>query len=156
MVVEATLDIGYLGVFLGARMNELLRTRGASHGFPGLRDSHEYVVQHLIDKDRTISELAARMDISQQAVSKFVAEMARHGMVEYVSAKDKRVTIVRLSSRGWNAVRFARRTRKQLERRLQKAVGVRRYQAAQEVLAACVAALGGVRRVRKRRVPLPR
>jgi len=156
MIVESTLDIGYLGSFLGARMNDVVRTRGATQGFAGLRDSYGYVIQHLIDKDRTISELAARMEISQQAVSKCVSEMTRHRVVEYVSAKDKRVTIVRLSSRGWDAVRLARRTRKQLERRLQKAVGVRRYEDAQQVLATCLAVLGGVRRVRTRRIPLPR
>ena len=156
MIVESTLDIGYLGSFLGARMNDVVRTRGATQGFAGLRDSYGYVIQHLIDEDRTISELAARMEISQQAVSKCVSEMARHRVVEYVSAKDKRVTIVRLSSRGWDAVRLARRTRKQLERRLQKAVGVRRYEDAQQVLATCLAVLGGVRRVRTRRIPLPR
>jgi Mn-dependent DtxR family transcriptional regulator len=96
------------------------------------------------------------MEISQQAVSKFVAEMARHGTVEYVPTRDGRVTTVRLSKRGWEAVRFARRTRAQLERRLQKAVGQQRYREAQQVLAACLAALGGLQRVRTRRVLLPR
>jgi DNA-binding MarR family transcriptional regulator len=156
MVVESTLDLAYLGFFLGARINELVRARGAKRGFPGMRDSYGYLIQHLIEKDRTISELAARMEISQQAVSKFVAEMARHGTVEYVPTRDGRVTTVRLSKRGWEAVRFARRTRAQLERRLQKAVGQQRYREAQQVLAACLAALGGLQRVRTRRVLLPR
>jgi len=156
MVVESTLDLGYLGLFLGERMNELVRARGTTRGFPGMRDSYGYVVQHLIEKHRTISELAARMEISQQAVSKFVADMARHGVVEYVSAGDKRITTVRLSKRGWEVVRFARRTRARLERRLQKAVGQQRYREAQQVVAACLAVLNGVQRVRTRRVPLPR
>jgi len=156
MVVESTLDLGYLGSFLGARMNELVRARGAACGFPGLRDSYGYVIQHLIEKDRTVSELAVRMEISQQAVSKFVSELARHEVIEYVPMKDRRVTGVRLSKRGWEAVRFARKTRTQLGRRMQKAVGRRRYEEAQQILAACLAALGGVDRVRTRRVSLPR
>ena len=156
MVVDSTFGLGYLGFFLGARMNELVRTRGAARGFPGLRESYGYVIQHLIEKDRTVSELAARMDISQQAVSKFVSDLARHDVIEYVPTKDRRVTSVRLSKRGWEAVRFARRTRMQLERRLQTTVGRRRYEDAQQVLAACLAALGGVGRVRARRIPLPR
>jgi DNA-binding MarR family transcriptional regulator len=156
MVVESTLDLGYLGLFLGLRLNEVVRERGAARGFTGLRDSYGYVIQHLIEKDRTISELAARMDVSQQAVSKFVAELARRKVVEYVPAQDKRVRRVRLSVRGWEAVRVARTTRSRLERRLQAAVGRRKYQAAKAVLVACLQELGGIGRVRTRRIRLPR
>src|SRR5689334_6724164 len=106
MVVESTLGLGYLGFFLGLRMNELVRARGGAKGF-AMRDSYGYVIQHLIERDRTISELATRMNVSQQAVSKFVSEMARHGVLEEVPSHDRRVKRVRLSSRGWDAVRFA-------------------------------------------------
>jgi len=109
MVVKATsrvdiqdLDIAYLGLFLGLRVNELVRQRMERAGFAGVRDSHGYLIQHLIESDRSITELARRIDITQQAVSKTVRELTslaqvRHGTVGKspnpfgISSSDRRV-----------------------------------------------------------------
>jgi len=66
----ARLDIAYLGFFLGLRVNELVLEKGAAAGFRVMRESHGYVVQHLIESERSITELARRMNVSQQAASK--------------------------------------------------------------------------------------
>jgi hypothetical protein len=52
---------------LGLRINELVAARLAAEGFGNVKESHGYVIQHLIDEDRSITELANRMEVSQQA-----------------------------------------------------------------------------------------
>src|SRR5215467_10952268 len=120
-VDPARLDIAYLGFFLGLRVNELVLEKGLAAGFRGMRESHGYLVQHLIESERSITELAQRMNVSQQAVSKSIAELVKHGVVESLPATDRRARRVRLSTRGWNAVRFTRRARQTIEARLQRA-----------------------------------
>ena len=84
------LDLPYLGFFLGLRVNELVMARTIRGGFTGVRESHGYVIQHLIESDRTITELAQRMAVTQQAASKIVAELIHLGILEAVPAKDRR------------------------------------------------------------------
>jgi DNA-binding MarR family transcriptional regulator len=155
-VDPATLDIAYLGFFLGLRVNELVLEKGAAAGFRGLRESHGYVVQHLIESERSITELAQRMNVSQQAASKSIAELAKHGVVESRPAADRRTRRMRLSKRGWAAVRFSRRSRKAIEAQLRRTVGEKSYGDARAILIACLDALGGLSRVRARRIRSPR
>jgi DNA-binding MarR family transcriptional regulator len=49
--------------------------RLAELGFGDTRMSHGYVVQGLLAGDRTVTDLAERLGISVQAVSKTVREM---------------------------------------------------------------------------------
>lgn len=154
-VVPAELDLGYLAFFLGLRINDLVAERLSSAGFKNVRQNHGYVVQHLIEQDRTITELAHRMGVTQQAASKVVAEMLKLGIVESVVAKDRRAKRIRLSKRGWMAVTYARKTRRQLEARLVKRIGAA-YGNAKETLLACLAELGGLETIQSRRVREPR
>ena len=156
MVVQSTLGLGHLGLFLALRVNDLVRGRAAAAGFRRVRDSHGYLIQHLVESDRSITELAARMEVSQQAASKMVAELVALGLVESARGSDRRARRIRLSARGWRAVRLARRARGEVERRLRNAVGARRYRSAQRTLTACLEMLGGMDRVATRRVRAPR
>jgi DNA-binding MarR family transcriptional regulator len=151
----AHLDIGYLGFFLGLRVNEMVRQGMESRRFKGVRDSHGYLIQHLLEYDRSITELARGMEISQQAVSKTVAELITLQIVETVPAADRRSKRIRLSARGRECVRIARMMRVQIERRLRKAVGRRSYGHAKENLVECLNLLGGVDRIQSRRVRQP-
>ena len=164
MVVKSTpnqkvlldqLDLPYLGFFLGLRVNELVMARTVKAGFAGVRQSHGYVIQHLIESDRTITELAKRMQVTQQAASKIIAELIRLGIVETVAAKDKRTKRIALSGRGWECVQLGRRTRAQIARRLMRAAGRRSYEDAKSVVLSCLQALGGVEKIRSRRIPAP-
>ena len=56
-----TLPLTHLAFFVGLRANELIVERGRATGLPGFRESHGFVIQHLIESDRTITELAGRM-----------------------------------------------------------------------------------------------
>ena len=155
-VVPAQLDLGYVALFLGLRINELVTARMAALGFADVRESHGYVIQHLIEKERTITELAERMDVTQQAASKVVAELARLGVIESVAAKDRRAKQIRLSRPGWRAVRLSRKLRTEFEARLIRAVGARGYDQAKRILLRCFDDLGGLERIRSRRIRPPR
>jgi len=151
-VVPIQLDLGYLGLFLGLRCNELVAERMAAKGFANVRETHGYVIQHLIERDRSITELAERMEVTQQAASKVVAELLRVGAVEAVIAEDRRSKRIRLSRRGWRAVKIARKLRSELEARLVKTLGPGQYAEAKAILVKCLTELGGLERIRSRRI----
>jgi len=158
MVVYSTteimpqLDLGYIGLFLGLRVNQLVMERMHARGFKGVRESHGYVIQHLIEKERSITELARRMEVTQQAASKAIAELAKLGMLQIGKAADGRAKNVRLSRRGWSAVHEGRRIRRRIEKRLIRITGAENYDKANSTLSACLKALGGMERVRSRRI----
>lgn len=148
-------DLGYLALFLGLRINEMVRERMREAGFEKVRDSHGYVIQHLVEKERSITELAQRMEVTQQAASKTVAELAELGVVELAPAADRRSRRARLSLRGWSMVRLGRQVRKHIENRLIHVAGAEQYESTKAAVTAYLEALGGMERVRSRRVRLP-
>jgi DNA-binding MarR family transcriptional regulator len=150
------LDLAYLAFFLGLRVNELVMGRVATAGFKGVRESHGYLIQHLIESERSITDLAKRMDVTQQAASKVVAELIGLGILEAAPAKDRRAKRIRLSQRGWNCVRLGRRARALIDRRLVNAAGAKNYEIAKSILVTYLQALGGMDRIRSRRVRAPR
>jgi DNA-binding MarR family transcriptional regulator len=153
--LPAGLDLGYLALFLGLRVNQLVLEQLKGAGFKDVRESHGYVIQHLIEKERSITELAQRMEVTQQAASKVVAELSGLGVFEIVPGSDRRAKKVRLTLHGWNVVRLGRQIRRQIESRLIRAAGEQQYQSAKSVLSACLEALGGMDRIRTRRIPPP-
>src|SRR5579862_2347352 len=110
----SALDLGHLGFFLGLRVNELVMKKMTAAGFKSVRESHGYLIQHLIESERTITELARRMEVSQQAASKSVAELIRLGVLDAVPAADRRAKRIRLSQHGWKCVRTARQLRSRI------------------------------------------
>jgi DNA-binding MarR family transcriptional regulator len=149
------LDLGYLGLFLGLRVNELVTTRMARAGFSRVRESHGYVIQHLVESERSITELAERMEVTQQAASKVVAELTRLGILEVAHTQDRRSKRIRLSRRGWQAVQMARRIRRQIESGLIRKIGEESYAAGKSILSTCLEALGGIERIHSRRIRQP-
>jgi DNA-binding MarR family transcriptional regulator len=152
----SSLDIGYLGGFLSLRMNELVMEAAARAGFTEVRESHGYVLQHFIDSDRGITELARRMEVSQQAASKAVAEIVDIGLLEQAPSDDRRSKRIRLSDKGWKFVKTTRRTRKQLEKRLLAKIDQHSYEKTRSALIECLEELGKVERILSRRVRAPR
>jgi DNA-binding MarR family transcriptional regulator len=150
------LDLAYLALFLGLRVNELVMERTLKEGFTGVRESHGYVVQHLIESDRTITELAKRMEVTQQAASKIVAELIHIGILEATRGKDRRAKRIRLSQQGWRCVRLGRRARARIDNLLIRTVGRKSYKNAKSTLLTCLRALGGIERICSRRIRPPR
>jgi DNA-binding MarR family transcriptional regulator len=94
------------------------------------------------------------LGVSQQAVSKTVAELTAGGYVEIDVGDDARVRLVRLSARGHASVLASRRLREKLERRLAAKLGKKRAAALRGALAELLEELGGTDAVKARRVPL--
>ena len=149
------LDLGHLSLFLGLRVNQLVMTQMARAGYRNLRESHGFVIQHLIESERTITELALRLAVTQQAASKSVAELVRRGVLEETPGNDRRSKIIRLSDRGWNAVHASRRIRTTIHRRIQRALGATDYERTSRILVPCLDLLGGADTIRTRRVRQP-
>jgi DNA-binding MarR family transcriptional regulator len=154
-VDAARLDLGYLAFFLGLRINQLVLERLRAAGFARARESHGYVIQHLVDAERTITELADRMEVTQQAASKAVAELAALGIVEIAAGRDRRAKIVRLSPEGVRIVQSGRHARLEIDRQLVKALGKTPYAATKTALLRCLEELGGIERIQTRRIRQP-
>jgi DNA-binding MarR family transcriptional regulator len=154
-VDPSALELAYLAFFVGLRVNELVMQRAAKAGFHDVRERHGFVIQHLIEADRTVTELARSMGVTQQAGSKAVAELLKIGLVETGDAKDRRAKHVRLSERGWTCVRLGRRLRSEIDARLVSAVGKPAYQRTRLTLLKCLEVLGGLESIRGRRIREP-
>jgi DNA-binding MarR family transcriptional regulator len=144
-----------LAFFLGLRINELVIGKMRKAGFGRVRESHGYLIQHLIGGGGTISELAERMGVSQQAGSKMVAELARLGVLDVSRGADRRARRVRLSALGWQIVRLTRQTRKKIADTLARQIGKRRYEKARRLMFEALDMLGGMEAIAKRRVRAP-
>jgi DNA-binding MarR family transcriptional regulator len=153
--VSPHLDLAYLGFFLGLRVNQLTMDRMRRLGFRGVRESHGYLIQHLIESERSITELARRMEVTQQFASKAVAELAGLGIVVVSGGVDRRAKRVKLSAAGWTLIRKGRSFRKSIQARLIRSVGAPDYAAASAIVSCCLEALGGMAQVQSRRVRAP-
>ncbi|MDY7227963.1 MarR family winged helix-turn-helix transcriptional regulator [Hyalangium rubrum] len=151
-----TLDLGHLALFVGMRVNELVLEELHAAGFEGLRYAHGFVFQHLLGGARSISELAALLEVTQQAASKTVAELEKRGFVEQTASDDARVRRVQLSERGLAAVEKSRAARAELQQRFEQRHGRRAVDEARKLLSLVLASLGGTEAVRTRRVRAPR
>ncbi|HVJ18297.1 MAG TPA: helix-turn-helix domain-containing protein [Polyangiaceae bacterium] len=156
-VEPADLDLGHLAQFVGYAFADAVQRALEAEGFVGLRFSHGFVFQHLIETERSIGELARRMQVTQQAASKAVVELEQLGYVERsVDELDARTRRVGLSARGRAAVEAARRARGQVERKLASKLGARALSVCRADLARMLDELGGAEAVRRRRIVPPR
>jgi DNA-binding MarR family transcriptional regulator len=148
----AALDVLHLGLFAGMAANHVLRERLAKKGMRGLRDSHGFIIQHLLRGPHSASELAQLLGISQQAVSKSLAELARKKMLQEARSDDRRVRKLRLSARGQAVVTTARALRREQEAELIAVCGEEPYAQAKAVLLTALDTLGGLDAVRQRKL----
>jgi DNA-binding MarR family transcriptional regulator len=151
MLDSDTLDLGYLALFAGNAVNQQVLV---VLGGKGLKPSQGYVVQFLLSGPKTIGELAKLLGVTQQAVSKTVAEMGP--LLADAPSEDGRVRRVELSAVGHETVEAARAARRKLDAKLRKRIGGRRVDIARAVLLEVLEMFGGLEAVRRRRVRPPR
>ncbi|CAN5465683.1 MarR family transcriptional regulator [soil metagenome] len=151
----ADLDLGYLAQFVGARINQLVVNNVRAAGHVELRQSHGYVVQHLVEGPKYITQLAELLGVSQQAASKSVAELVELGDATSTVSADRRAREVALSAKGKAAVAQTRKIRAKLEQGL-RASHRHELARAKHLLAAVLEELGGADEVRARKVREPR
>jgi DNA-binding MarR family transcriptional regulator len=82
-------------------------------GFEGLTVRHGYVFQRLLTSPQSVTALARSLGVSQQAMSKTVAELAVNGYIDItVDANDARrrtLTLTRRARAAIDTARYARR-----------------------------------------------
>ena len=113
--------------------------------------------QHLVDGPVTVSALAGHLGVSQQAVSKSVADLERRAYVRRArDPADARARLVALTPRGEQAIEAARAHRAALAAELAERHGPRRVEGARRLLLDVIGDLGADPAVRARRVRPPR
>ncbi len=150
------LDLSLVVLFAGWAMTDDVQRRLAADGHGELRFNDGVVIQHVLAGPLSISALAERMGVTQQAASKAVADLERRELLtRETSPDDARIKLLRLTSRGEAAVRAARVHRAALDAELAEHFGADRIAETRELLTALLARLGVGESIRNRRVRPP-
>ncbi|GIH93357.1 MarR family winged helix-turn-helix transcriptional regulator [Planobispora siamensis] len=150
------LDLSLVALFAGWAMTEEVQRRLADDGFGGLRFNDGVVIQHLLRAPLSITALAERMGVTQQAASKAVGDMERRGLLTREPAPgDARTRLLRLTPHATAAVEAARVRRAALDAELAERFGADRIAETRAVLAAVLAHLDHDDAIRNRRVRPP-
>jgi DNA-binding MarR family transcriptional regulator len=89
-----------------------------------VRFNDGYVFQHLVPGPVSVTELARRLGVSQQAASQQVADLQTRGLVvRRADPDDARARLVELSDRGRRAVEAGRRSREAVNDELVELLG---------------------------------
>lgn len=137
-------------------MTETVRRRMASDGFPEVRFNDGVVIQHLLNQPLSITALAQRMGVTQQAASKTVADMHRRGLLaRRRSGADARVTLLELTDHARAAIEAARVHRAALDASLAEEIGEARIAETRAALTAILTRLDADQAIRNRRVRPP-
>ena len=151
-----SLELSLAAHFAAWAMLDEVSARLAAEGYGDTRSADGVIVQHLVDWPRSVSDLAARMGVTQQAASKSVADLEARGyLARRPDPDDGRVRRVTLTDRGHAVVEAARRHRAAVDAEVAALVGPRRAAAARRTLLEVVRALGAEPALRSRRVRPP-
>jgi DNA-binding MarR family transcriptional regulator len=152
----ADLELSLLALFAGWAMAGELQRRLTADGYGDLRFNDGVVIQHVVAGPLSITELAERMGVTQQAASKAVADLERRGLLaRRPSPADARAKLLHLTERGVAAVEGARSRRVALEAELVAEFGGERVADARALLAAILVRFDVDDAVRHRRVRPP-
>ncbi|TMQ90109.1 MarR family transcriptional regulator [Actinomadura soli] len=139
MVVHPTsenIDLSLAALFVGWAMADEVQQRLAADGFSELRFNDGVVIQHVLAAPLSITTLAERMNVSQQAASKAVADLERRGLLTRTpSPNDARTRLLYLTGHGQAAVDAARRHRAALDAELANEFGRDRLDETRALLA---------------------
>jgi|SRR5688572_15203065 DNA-binding MarR family transcriptional regulator len=143
---EAARDAATLQLlFKAARLaNEraLARAEAGAPVGPQVRPAHTALFPHLDFEGIRLTELAAKVGVTKQAVGQLVDDLAELGMVERVSdPDDSRAKRIRFSRRGYAALMHGLGVLGEVQETLVEAVGARRMRRLHETLRQMIAAL---------------
>jgi DNA-binding MarR family transcriptional regulator len=160
MVVHPTpddLDLSLTALFAGWAMTDEVQRRLTAPGFGDLRFNDGVVIQHVLAAPLSITALAERMGVTQQAASKAVAELERRGLLSREpDPADARTKLLHLTEHAHDAVEATRTLRAELQDELETEFGAARVEDARALLAAIIGRFGGGDAIRARRVRPPR
>ncbi|MEO7631469.1 MAG: MarR family transcriptional regulator [Mycobacteriales bacterium] len=116
-----------IGILIGLAWESFVRELHvdlAQRGFEDAGTSYGYVLRSLADRQLSISELAALLGVTSQAVTRLINEMSANGYTERrLDSRDARVSSVALTAKGRSALAAARRFHGRFERSLVKRHG---------------------------------
>ena len=105
-------------------LNDLVIVRLAERGHAAVRPAHAAVFQYLDDTGTTVSTLAARAQMTKQAMAELVAHLERHGYVVRVpDPADRRAKLVQPTATGREVVAIAQELVPEIEQRVDAALG---------------------------------
>jgi DNA-binding MarR family transcriptional regulator len=152
----ARLDVPVLVSLAAVSLQERAREWLVADGLAGVRPSHGFVFQHLVERSPTIGELADALGVTQQAASKVVVELEGLGHVERRTDEvDSRVRRAALTEAGRDVVARGREHRARLEADLVTRHGQEAVDAARKVLVGMLELTGGLTDVSHRSVRPP-
>lgn len=153
----AAADLSLASLFAGWALADELQRRLADEGFADSRFADGVVFQHLVAGPVTISTLAEKLGVTQQAASKSVADLWSRG---YVSRQpdpaDARARQVLLTERGEAVIAAARKHRAELDAEVRQDLGDDRVEEARLLLVELIDRLGASPSLRARAVRPPR
>jgi DNA-binding MarR family transcriptional regulator len=151
------LDLPLIVMLSGWAVTDEVQRRLDAAGFDDTRSADGVIFQFLIQGPKKIGELAELLGVSQQAVSKSVADLERRGyVVRERDPEDARARRVVLTARGEAAIAAGRKHRAELDAELAQRFGSRRVNAARSVLTEILEELEADVTIRRRRVRPPR
>jgi DNA-binding MarR family transcriptional regulator len=116
-------ELASLAYFVGDGFNAKVAATLRASGYPEVKSTFGYVIQHLIGGPRSGADLARRLGVTQQAASKRLQEMRQAGLIEDVEdASDSRRRLVALNARGFELLDAARRLRVSEDARIWRGV----------------------------------
>src|SRR5687767_4234260 len=111
-------------------LNDLVVARLAERGHSAVRAAHGAVFQYLDDTGTTVSLLAARAQMTKQAMAELVHYLEDHGYVVRVpSPTDRRAKLVLPTDRGREVITIAQRLVPELEHQIADLLGPDRARA---------------------------
>jgi DNA-binding MarR family transcriptional regulator len=111
-------------------LNDLVIARLAERGHRVVRPAHGAVFQYLDDTGTTVSTLAARAQITKQAMAELVQHLERHGyVVRAPDPADRRAKLVLPTAKGRQVVAIAQELVPEVERHIDGVLGVNRAHA---------------------------
>lgn len=136
-----------------AELGERVLVRARTSVGDSLRYSDGYVFQHLVERPTSVTVLATRLGVTQQAASKQVAGLEARGFVRRrADPNDARARLVELTELGWQAVHAARTARRELCAEITDALGAKRASAAMDALRAISDHTGALEHMARRRL----
>jgi DNA-binding MarR family transcriptional regulator len=155
-ITPQTLELSYVSLFAGWVLGAELHRRMVDDGMGDLRFTDGAVFQHVLAGPLSITELAGRMGVTQQAASKAVAQLERRGLLERQSSPtDARARMLHLTDAGRATIEAGRRYRAVLEDELAAEFGAERVTDARALLAEIITRFGAEDAVRTRRIRPP-
>ena len=109
------------------------------HGHSGLGLAHAAVLPHVDLNGTRITTLAERAGMTKQGMGQQVLDLERLGYLERTTdPTDRRATLVRFTSVGWQYLRDAYEVKRELEAEYAALLGQPRFDALRESLAALI------------------